>query len=160
VALDKDKIWEDIKKAAEPELRKRADELREMFLKNVDDFVDSSRISYLDDLLKEAAEYEIKAIMADDPDTARQYATAAEDTLRQVSVVLVTEKVVAEKTIAAMIEAAALTVWEGFKSAAAGLLGVAIKGVISALIPGGGAIADAAGDFLGDAIGSDEPDTA
>lgn len=160
MALDKDKILADIKAAAEPELRKRAEDLRAQFLQNIDDFVDSSRIHVLDDLIKEAAEYEIKAVMADDADTARQYATAAEDTLRQISVILVAEKVVAEKTIAAMIQAAALSVWEGFKSVATGILGVAIKGAISGLIPGGGAIADAAGSFLGDALGSDDSDGA
>lgn len=160
MALDKDKILADLKAAAQPELEKRADELRATFLKNIDEFVDSSRVHILDDLLKEAAGYEIKAVMADDPDTARQYATAAEDTLRQVSVVLVAERVVAEKAIAAMIQAAALSVWEGFKSVATGLLGVAIKGAISGLIPGGGAIVDAVDTFLGDAIKSDDADDA
>lgn len=154
MALDKDKIIEDLKAAAKPELEKRAEELRGVFLKNVDDFVDSSRVHILDDLLKKAAQYEIEAVMSSDVDTARQYAEAAEDVLRQVSVVLVAEKVVAEKAIAAMIEAAALSVWEGFKSVAAGLLGVAIKGVATGLLgPAGGVIADAAGSFLGDAVG-------
>jgi len=157
MALDKDKIWKDIQDAARPELEKRANELRETFLKNVDDFIDSSRVHFLDDLLKKAANYEIDAVMSEDADIARQYATAAEDVLRQVSVILVAEKVVAEKQIAAMIEAAALSVWEGFKSVAAGLLGVAIKGVISGIIPGGGAIVDAVDDFLGDNIGAAKP---
>jgi hypothetical protein len=153
--LDKDKILADLKAAAQPELEKRAEELRATFLTNVDEFVDSTKVGVLDDLLAKAAKYEIDAIMADDPDDARQYAEAAEDVLRQVSVVLVAEKVVAEKTIAAMIEAAALSVWEGFKSVATGLLSVAIKGVVSAVVPGGGAIADAVGGFLGDAIDGD-----
>lgn len=161
MALDKEKIIADLKAAARPELEKRADELRATFLKNVDEFVDSTHIGVLDDLLIKAAKYEIDAIMADDPDTARQFAEAAEDVLRQVSVVLVAEKVVAEKQIAAMIQAAALSVWEGFKSVASGLLSVVIKGVVTGLLgPAGGAIADAAGSFLGDTIGSDGPDAA
>jgi hypothetical protein len=155
--LDKDKILADLKAAARPELEKRAEELRATFLKNVDDFVDASRIGVLDDLLAKAAKYEVEAVMADDPDTARQYATAAEDVLRQVSVILVTEKVVAEKQIAAMIQAAALSVWEGFKSVATGLLGVVIKGAITGLLgPGGGMLADTAGTFLGKAVGGSE----
>ena len=161
MALDKDKILADLKTAARPELEKRAEELRATFLKNVDEFVDTSRVGVLDDLLIRAAKHEIDAVLADDPDTARQYAEAAEDVLRQVSVVLVAERVVAEKQIAAMIQAAALSVWEGFKSVASGLLSVAIKGVVTGLLgPAGGAIADAAGSFLGDAVGSDGPDTA
>ncbi len=161
MALDKEKIIADLKAAARPELEKRAEELRATFLKNVDEFIDTTRIGVLDDLLAKAAKYEIDAVLADDPDTARQYAEAAEDVLRQVSVVLVAERVVAEKQIAAMIQAAALSVWEGFKSVASGLLGVAIKGIVTGLLgPAGGAIADAAGSFLGDAVGSDGPSAA
>jgi len=161
MALDADKILADLKAAAKPELEKRAEDLRATFLKNVDDFVDSTKIGVLDDLLKKAADYEIQAVMESDRGRAEQYATAAEDVLRQVSVILVTEKVVAEKQIAAMIEAAALSVWEGFKSVATGLLGVAVKGIVSGLLgPAGGAVVEAAGTFLGDAVGSDDPDTA
>ena len=159
MGLNADKILADIKAAAKPELEKRASELQETFLKNVEEFVDPSKIDVLKELTEKAAQYEIDAVMSDDPDTARQYAEAAEDVLRQISVRLVAEKVVAEKTIVAMIEKAALSVWEGFKSAATGMLGVAIKGAISGLIPGGGAIADAAGSFLENALGSDDSDT-
>ena len=62
----------------------------------------------------------------------------------------------------AMIQAALLTVWEGFKSVATGLLGVAVKGAMTGLLgPAGGALADAAGEFLGDAVGGDgDGDTA
>lgn len=161
MALDKDKILADIRAAARPELEKRAQELRDTFLKNVDEFVDQSKVKVLDGLMAKAAQYEIDAIMASDPNIARQYATAAEDVLRRVSVILVTEKVVAEKRVAAMIQAAALTVWEGFKSVATGLLGVAIKGAITGLLgPAGGAIAEVAGTFLEQAIGGSEPGTA
>jgi len=157
MALDAKKVLADLKAAAKPELEKRAEELRSTFLTNVDEFVDSSRVKVLDDLIAEAAEHEISAVMADDPDIARQYAEAAEDTLRQVSVILVAEKVVAEKQIAAMIQAALLTVWDGFKSVATGMLGVAVKGVMTGLLgPAGGAIADAAGSFLGDAVEGDD----
>lgn len=158
MALDKDKILSDLKAAAKPELERIADELREKFLKDVNDFVDASRIGVLDDLLKKAAKYQVDAVTANDPDTARQLATASEDVLRQVSVILVTEKVVAEKKIAAMIEAAARSVWEGFKSVATGLLGVAVKGALTGLLgPVGGTLADVAGNFLGQAVGGNEP---
>ena len=161
MALDKDKIWADLTKIAEPELEARAEELRTTFLKNIDEFVDSSRVHILDDLLAKAAGYEIKAVTEQDRNKAEQYATAAEDVLRQVSIVLVAEKVVSEKQIAAMIEAAALTVWDGFKSVATGLFGAVVKGAVSGLLgPAGGAVVEAAGTFLGDALGSDGPDAA
>jgi hypothetical protein len=159
--LDGDKILADLKAAAQPELEKIADDLRATFLKNVDEFVDTTRVGVLDDLLVKAAKYEIKAIMASDPEEARQYAEAAEDVLRQVSVVLVAEKVVAEKQVAALIQAAALSVWEGFKSVAAGVLGAAVKGALTGLLgPAGGVIADAAGSFLGDVIDGDDTEPA
>jgi hypothetical protein len=158
MALDADKILSDLKAAAKPELEKRAQELREQFLKNVTEFVDASRIKVLDDLMAKAAKYEVEAVTANDQNTARQYATAAEDVLRQVSVILVTEKVVAEKRTAAMIQAAALSLWEGFKSVATSMLGVAIKGAMAGLLgPAGGAIADMAGTFLGDVVQGDKP---
>jgi hypothetical protein len=160
MALSADKIMADLKAAAKPELEKRAADLQTTFLTNVEEFVDADKVHVLKDLLAKAAQYEIDAVMSDDKDEARQYAEAAEDVLRQVSVRLVAEKVVAEKQVAAMIQAAALSVWEGFKSVATGLLGVAIKGAITGLIPGGGAIADAAGSFLEDAISGDDTDTA
>ena len=156
MSLDTDKIWKDVQAAAQPELKK----LRATFLSNMDEFVDSSRVHVLDELMEKAANYELQAVGSQDPNIARQYAEAAEDVLRQISVVLVAEKAVAEKQVAAMIQAAALSVWEGFKSVATGLLGVAIKGVISGLVPGGGAIADAVGDFLEDGDGSDDTDQA
>jgi hypothetical protein len=160
MSLDANKIMSDLKAAAKPELEKRAQELRATFLKNVNEFVDASRVKVLDDLMAKAAKYEIDAVMASDPNIARQYATAAEDVLRQVSVILVTEKVVAEKRVAALIQAAALTVWEGFKTVATGLLGVALKGAMTGLLgPAGGAVADAAGTFLSGALDGGKPAT-
>lgn len=161
MGLDMDKMLADLKAAAKPELEKRAEELRAQFLKNVDEFVDASRVKVLDDLMAKAAKYEVEAVTASDPDTARQYATAAEDVLRQVSVILVTERVVAQKQTAAMIQAAALSVWEGFKSVATAMLGVAIKGAMTGLLgPAGGAVADAAGTFLGQAVSGGDPGSA
>jgi hypothetical protein len=161
MALSADKILADLKAVAQPELEKVADDLRATFLKNIDEFVDSTRVGVLDDLLVKAAKYEISAVMSDDPDEARQYATAAEDVLRQVSVVLVSEKVVSDKQVAAMIQATALIVWGGFKSVASSILGAVIKGALTGLLGStGGAIADAAGTFLEDIVDGDDSNPA
>lgn len=158
MALDMDKIKADLISLAKPELEKRADELRASFLKGVEDFVDTSRIGKLDDLLKKAAGYEIKAITETDHDRAVQYATAAEDVLRQISVILVAEKAVAEKQTAAMIEKAARIAFEGFKSVATGILSVVFKSLLDGLLgSAGGALADAAGGFLGNVVGGNKP---
>ena len=152
--LDADKILEDLKAAAKPELEKRADELRTLFLEEIDEFVDSTQVHKLDDLLKKAASYEVQAVTASSRDEADQYAEAADEVLRQIKLLLIAEQIVASREIAAMIEAAAFSVWNGFKTVATTIIGVAVKGAISGLLgPAGGALADAAGDFLGGVVG-------
>lgn len=160
--LDADKILADLKAFAKPELEKRAEELRKTFIEQIDDFVDSSRIGKLDDLLKKAAEYEVQAVLESDRAKAEQFAEAAEDVLRQIRLVLISERIVASQELAAMIEAAAISVLNGFKTVAISLLSVAVKAAISgALGPAGGAIADAAGTFLDSALGTgDDSDDA
>ena len=156
MSLSFEKIVADLKEATRPELEKRAEELRSSFLTNIEEFIDSSKIDVIDDLLKKAADYEIKAVTESDRERATQYATASENVLRQISVILVTERVVAEKTFAAMIEKAAIAMWDGFKSAAVGVISIAAKGALTGLLgPAGGALADAAGEFLGDAVNLD-----
>lgn len=152
MSLDLNKLLDEIKRVAEPDLKQRADELRQQFLANIDEFVDSTNIDKLDDLLKKAATYEVKAIMATDREEAEQYASAAEDVLRQVKLTVISERIATSREVASMIEAAALSVWEGFKSVGAGVLNVAIKAVVNSIVPGGGAIVDAASGFLGEAI--------
>jgi hypothetical protein len=160
VSLDSDKILKDLKAIAEPELQKRADELRALFLKEIDEFVDSSRVHKLDDLLKRAAGYEVQAVLATDRSVADQYAKAAEEVLRQIKLLVIAERIVASREVAAMIEAAAVSVWTGFKSVAAGALNVVIKGVMSGLLgPAGGMLADVAGGFLGEALGDVKPNS-
>jgi len=163
MSLESDKIFEDLRAIAEPELNKRADEIRALFLKEIDDFVDSSRVHKLDDLLKKAAGYEVQAVLATDRSKADQYATAAEEVLRQIKLLVIAEQIVASREMAAMIEAAAVSVWSGFKTVAAGALNVVIKGVMSGLLgPAGGMLADTVGGFLGEALGAnsdDEPST-
>jgi hypothetical protein len=60
MALDKDKILADIEALAKPELEAQADKIRAMFMKNVDEFIDSSKAHVLDDLVKKAAGYEVE----------------------------------------------------------------------------------------------------
>ena len=152
MAIDLNKLIDEIRLAAKPDLEKRADELRQQFLSNIDEFVDSANIDKLDDLLKRAASYEVKAILAADREEAEQYASAAEDVLRQVRLTVISERIATSREVASMIEAAALSVWEGFKSVGTGVLNVAIKAVVNSIVPGGGAIVDAASGFLGEAI--------
>lgn len=162
MSLEADKILADLKAFAKPELEQRAEELRKTFMKQIDDFVDSSRASKLDDLLKKAADYEVQAVLESDRAKAEQLAEAAEDVLRQIKLVLIAERIVASQELASMIETAAISVWDGFKTVAVSLLSVAAKAAISgALGPAGGAIANAAGSFLDDALGvGDDSDDA
>lgn len=150
--LDIDKLINDVKAAATPDLEQRADELRKQFLANISDVVDNTNLDKLDELLRRAANYEVKAVLSTDRTEAEQYATAAGDVLRQVKLLVIAERIATSREVAAMIEAAALTVWEGFKSVASGVLNVAVKAVVNSIVPGGGAIVDVASGFLGEAI--------
>lgn len=157
--LDADKILEDLKEAARPELEKRADELRSLFLREINEFVDSTRVHKLDDLLKKAAGYEVKAVTVSSRDEADQYAEAAEEVLRQIKLMLIAEQIVASREIAAMIQAAAISVWAGFKSVATTIISVAVKGAVTGLLgPAGGALANVAGEFLGGLTDADAAD--
>lgn len=145
---------EDLKRVAEPELDKRVNELRSKFIKDIDEFVDSTKIDKLDDLLKTAGAYEVKAILATDRAEADQWAEAASEKLRQIRLLLIAERIVASREMAAMIEAAAVSIWEGFKSVAGSMMNIAIKSAVTGLLgPAGGVIADAATGFLGEIIG-------
>jgi len=105
-------------------------------------------------MLEKAAGYEIQAIMQEDKAKAAQYAEAATDVLRQVRLVCISEKIVAEQEVAALIERGAQAVWSGFKEVAVALFGVVVQGAMQGLLGGGGGkLADAASEFLG---GSDD----
>lgn len=154
MSVDKDKVLDEIKGYAKAELEKRAVEIRERFAAQFKEFMEVSKLDVLDDLMKRAAAYEVSAVTEEDSNKARQYAEAASDVLRQISLVLVTERVVASKQVANMIQAAALTVWDGFKSVGSLVLGVAVKAAVQGAVDGltggqGGAAAGAAADFLG-----------
>lgn len=153
MSVDWDEFLEEIKRLAGPELVIRAEELRQLFLQQVDDFVDSSRIGKLDDLLKRASDYKIKAILQTDPHLAQQYSTAADDVIRQIKLVVLAERIVASREIAEMIQQAAFIAWEGFQRVCAGILNFALKTAASAVMgPAGGAVIDGIGGFLGEKL--------
>lgn len=152
--MDLNKVLSDLRAQAKPELEKRAIELRALFLDEIDEYVDKTNISKFDDLLKRAAEYEIQAVTENDVEIARQFAEAAEDTLRQIKLLLIAERIVASRELAGIIQAAAISMWEGFKTVAMSAISVAAKGVITGLLgPGGTALANTVGEFLDSAIG-------
>jgi hypothetical protein len=105
--------------------------------------------------MEQVADLQIKAVTAKDRTTADQYASAADAKMRSISILLVAEKIVASEQIGNMVEAAAATVWRGFKEVAAGLVGAVVKGALAGLLgPVGGTLASAAGEFLG-GVGKD-----
>jgi hypothetical protein len=150
MSLDADKILEEIKKVAEPQLRETAKKIKQEFLDAFQGHLNQSAVDKFDDMMETVADLQIKAVTAEDRNIASQYASAADAKMRQISILLVAEKIVASQEIGNLIEAAAITVWNGFKEVAVTLVGVVVKGAMSGLLgPVGGALADAAGDFLG-----------
>lgn len=157
MSLDLDKVWADVQKLTKPKL----EELAQQNIKNLKEaygeYIEDSNLADFDQLLKQAAEYEVQAITERDRDKAQQYAEAAESVLRQAKILAVAEKTAAGHEIGAIIERALLSVWNGFKEIGTGLIGVVVKGVATGVLgPVGGKLVDAAGEFLGDAVGSDD----
>jgi len=153
MAIDTTKIMADLKILAQPKLEEVATTLRANFLADVKDFTDQSRIHKLDDLLKQAAQLHIKSITESDENIAGQYAASADSVLRQVSLLVVAERIVASKEAGALLQAAALTVWKGFREVAGAMLGVAIQGAVAGILgPAGGAIGVAAGNAIANAL--------
>lgn len=150
MALDADKILEDLNKLARPKLEEVAKRMQDDFKARFSNYMDCTDLSKLDDLLDKAAGYEIEAITCGDRSKAEQWSEAAADTLRQVSLILVTEKIVAEREFANMLQDAALAIFDGLKDVALTVLGVAAEGAVKGLIGRlGGSLADEAGEFLG-----------
>lgn len=153
MSVDYKVLLKEIQDLAGPELEKRANEVRSLFLRQVEDFVSGSRADKLDDLLKRAGEYKVKAVLADNRNHADQYAEAADEVLRQIELLLIAEHIVASREIAAMIQQAALIAWEGFQTVAGGILNFALKTVVSTFLgPGGAALVDGLGGFLGEKL--------
>jgi hypothetical protein len=151
MSLDADKILEDLNKLAKPKLEEVAARMQADFKARFSDFMDCTDLSGLDKLLNKAAKYEIEAVTCGDRDKAEQWAEAAADTLRQVALILVTEKIVTEREIANILQEAALAIFEGIKDVALTIVGVAAEGAVKGLLGGGlgGTLADEAGEFLG-----------
>lgn len=152
-----------LKGEAKPELQRIADETRKKFLADMSvlDTVDSGRLDKLDGLLKEAGDYYIKSVTLPDPDEAQQWADAADARMRSVAQLVIAEKIVASRTAAAMLQQAALAVWNGFKTVAGGVLSVAVKALIAGVLPGiGGAIGGAVADAVADTFRSDDAPSA
>lgn len=150
MSLDAGKVLAELTKLAKPKLEETAAKLRGDFLQRFGDYMEGTDLKVVDDLLLKAANYEIEAVMQADKGKAAQYAEAAEDVLRQIALVLITERLVAERQVANMIQEAALAVFAGFKEVAITVVGVAVKGAVQGLLGSvGGAVADAAGEFLG-----------
>ena len=153
MALELGKVWEEAVKLASPKLEEISAKLQADMLSSYEDFIDDTQLAEFTSMLKRAGEYEVKAVTEQDREVARQYSEAAESVLRQVRILVVAEKTAAAHEIGALIESALLVAWDGFKEVGAGLLGVLVKGVAGGLLgPIGGAVVEAAGDFLGAAV--------
>lgn len=153
-------LLDSLKGAAEPELRKIADETKTKFLADVSEFCDESNMDKLGALLDEASDAYIKSVTVLDEDESQQWADVADAKMRSVAQLTIAEKIVASREIAAMLQSAALAVWGGFKAVALGVFKVTAKTVLATVIPGiggaiGGAVVDAVADsFQDDPTGS------
>jgi len=154
--MSTDEMLAKAKEIAEPKLKEIAADLQARFKQRFTEFLDKTKLDQVDDLLKQAGELRLKAVMTSDAHEAMQYARSSDAVLRQLSLMAKAEEVVAARAIGKMLKQAATALWDGFQTVATELLGVLVQGLISGALGSlsggggvGGALADAAGGFLG-----------
>jgi len=122
-----------------PELEKLADGLADDFLSGMKDILSSADDAAKDKvqaILKQGAKFKFKALTAEDPEQAREYAEAVETSVRRVKTILLAEQIVAEETIAALVSNLWSKALDGLATIAKGLLTTVVTGIVQGAIKG------------------------
>ena len=136
-----------------PEIEKLADGLATQFLGGMKDILadaDQAAKDKVAEILKQGASFKFKAITADTPDLARDYAEAVETSVRRVKTILLAEQLVAEESVAALVSSLWGTALDGLATIAKGLLTTVVTGVVQGAIKGltGGGGGDSPADIF------------
>lgn len=134
----------------EPELLGLAEGLQNDWLKQYGDYMEEitgEPAARLEDALEDARNFKVKAVIAADVETARDYAEGHETAMRRVRTLLLAEAVVASQEIASMVMAGLALALDVLIVVAKKLFGAALSAVSSGLIGGGGGAPVPAGGF-------------
>jgi len=140
-------VGKEVADYAKPQLKELGKGLVANFQERFSQFVDAEDLDRFKELSQEAMDNETKALLATDPDIARQYTEAAKSNIRSLETLSLAAEVAKDAQTASMFMEALSAVLDAFKGMAAGVLKIAVKGVISGVV---GSVSDGAG--LGEAL--------
>lgn len=142
--VDLKAIGKDIADYSKPHLKELGKGLVSKFQDRYAKYVSAGDLERFKKLSQDAMDNETKALLADNPDHARQYAQAAKSNVRSMETLSLAAEVVQDAQTASLIMEALDSVLEAFKGMAAGVLQIVVKGVV------GGAIGSLGGSGGGD----------
>jgi len=128
-----------IRAVAMPQLETLASDLADTFLDGFKDHLaeaDAAARGRVQDILKEGANFKLKAMTAEDQLMAREYAEAVETTVRRVKTILLAERLVAEESAAALIAAGFSKALSVLGDVAVGIIKTVASGLVSGAIAG------------------------
>jgi len=161
VSADQPSIEEQVLAIAQPKLEEAAVKLKDSFLAKFGDFFEEANKDRLADLFQKAADYQLKALAEPDTDKRRQWAQAAESTVRSIETLGLAASIKADARAASLIkEAAALALatlgdiaWTVISTVGGALVSGVIQGVVG---PAGAALIKEGGSALAETF-RDEP---
>ena len=158
-------VEEQILAVAQPRLEQAADDLKDAFLAKFGDFIEEAHKDRLESLFTRAAEYKLKALAEKNEDRRRQWAQAAETSVRSIETLGLAAEIKADAKAASMIKEAAMLAidtlgdiaWAVLETVGGALVSGVIKGVAG---PAGAALLEEGASALADTFlgGDEKPD--
>lgn len=147
--VDLGAIGKDIADYSKPHLKELGKGLVGKFQERYAKYVSAEDMDRFKQLSQDAMDNETKALLADNPDHAKQYAQAAASNVRSMETLSLAAEIAQDAQTASLLMEALDSVLEAFKGMAAGVLSIIVGGVIKGAI---GSIGGSGSGDLGDAL--------
>jgi len=147
--VDLGAVGKDIADYSKPYLKELGKGLVGKFQERYAKYVSAEDLERFKKLSQDAMDNETKALLADNPDHARQYAQAAKSNVRSMETLSLAAEVVQDAQTASFLMEALDSILEAFKGMAAGVLSIVVGGVIKGAI---GSLGGGGGGDLGAAL--------
>ena len=150
---------------AMPKLEVAADNLKDNFLAKFGDFFEDAHKDRLADLFKKAAEYKLRALAEQDVDLRRQWAQAAESSVRSIETLGLAASIKGDAKAASLIKEAASLALDTLGDIAFTVIstvgGALVSGLIQGVVgPAGAALIKEGGSALAETfLGDDKPES-
>lgn len=150
---DAKSVDKQVREIAEPQIMAALAKSKAAFVDQFGDWVDAVHKEELAEKFQKAGECKLKALLAEDQETARQYAEAAELHMAAIETLGLGGKIVTKAKSASALKATAEIILDTLGNVALAVIKTIVSGLISGavqgLVGGEGETADAVGDFLG-----------